>query len=131
MRKRKCFVLMPLFDQYQEIFDVAIVPAVRNSLGAEWECSKADDTRRPGMVTEKIVHSLLNAELLIAVAPDTREGANFINPNVMYELGVAPSFGKPPIVVSDRAELMPFDLRAVEAIEIEFSRFQDPKERPR
>jgi hypothetical protein len=80
------------------------------------------------MVTEKIVHSLLNADLVIAVVADPREG-NSINPNVMYELGIAHSFRKPALLVADSTNGLPFDLRAVETIQIEFSRFRDESQR--
>jgi len=80
-----CFVCMPLINQFMEIYN-EIEKEVKNILGGQWKCAKADDTRRPGMVTEKIVCALLNTDLVIAVVADPRE-ANTINPNVMYELG--------------------------------------------
>jgi len=121
------FVCMPLIDDLQAIYYEAIFKEVE-ALGGQCECAKADDERRPGMVTEKIVNYLLNADLVIAVIADTREG-NSINPNVMYELGIAHSFRKPTIVVADSTIPLPFDLGAVEAIRIDFSRFKDEAKR--
>jgi hypothetical protein len=120
---------MPLIDDLRAIYYDAILPEVKDAFGNQCQCSKADDQRRPGMVTEKIVHSLLNADLIIAVVADPREG-NSINPNVMYELGIAHSFRKPALLVADSSNGLPFDLRAVETIQLEFSRFRDESQRP-
>src|SRR4051794_1354639 len=116
---KKCFVCMPLIAETRDLYD-AIEEQVRDSLGGHWECMKADDTRRPGMVDEKIVHELLNADLAIAVIADPRK-ENQINPNVMYELGIAHSFRMPTIIVADSRCKLPFDLQSVETIQIDLA----------
>lgn len=126
---RNCFVLMPLIKELRAVYDEAIFPVIQEAFDGTYQCGKADDQRRPGMVTEKIVHSLLNADFVIAVTADPRE-SNHINPNVMYELGIAHSFRKPTIIVADCTESMPFDLRAVEAIQLDFARFRSEEQRP-
>jgi hypothetical protein len=115
----RCFVCMPLIEQTRCIY-TAIEEEIEETLGCQWKCEKADDTRRPGMIEEKIVHSLLNADLVITVISDPRE-ENSINPNVMYELGIAHSFRKPAIVIADVADQSPFDIRSVETIQVDFS----------
>lgn len=109
---------MPLIEEFDVVFE-----GIKTALGEQWQCGKADDHRLSGMVTEKVVNLLLNADLVIAVLPDPRV-ANAINPNVMYELGIAHSFKKPAIVVSDKTNILPFDIRAVESIELDFSRLR-------
>jgi hypothetical protein len=126
---KACFVLMPLIKEMRPVYDDAIFPIIQDTFDGQCQCSKADDERRPGMVTEKVVLSLLNADFVIAVTADPRE-ANAINPNVMYELGIAHSFRKPTIVISDCTDAMPFDLRAVETIQLDFSRFRSAEQRP-
>ena len=126
---RACFVLMPLIKEMRAVYDDAIFPIIQDTFEGQCQCSKADDERRPGMVTEKVVLSLLNADFIIAVTADPRE-ANAINPNVMYELGIAHSFRKPTIVISDCTDAMPFDLRAVETIQLDFSHFRSAEQRP-
>jgi len=126
---KACFVLMPLIKELSAIYDDAIFPAVQDTFEGQCQCGKADDERRPGMVTEKIVLSMLNADFIIAVTADPRD-ANAINPNVMYELGIAHSFRKPTIVISDCTDAMPFDLRAVETIQLDFSHFRSAEQRP-
>jgi hypothetical protein len=126
---KACFVLMPLIKEMHPVYDDAIFPVIQDIFDGQCQCSKADDERRPGMVTEKVVLSLLNADFVIAVTADPRDG-NVINPNVMYELGIAHSFRKPTIVISDCTDAMPFDLRAVETIQMDFSRFKSAEQRP-
>lgn len=116
---KNCFVCMPLTKVFSEVY-AGIEKEVHDTLGGLWKCTKADDTRQPGMVTEKVVSSVLNADLVIAVVADPRE-ANTINPNVMYELGIAHSFRRPTIVIGDSKSELPFDIRSVETILIDFS----------
>jgi len=124
---KNCFVCMPLIEELRPVFDEAILPEVKEAFGGNCECTKADDVRLPGMVTEKVVHALLNADFVIAVIADTRD-ENAVNPNVMYELGIAHSFRKPTLLVAD--EKLPFDLTAVEAIQLDFSRLLAVGQRP-
>jgi hypothetical protein len=124
---KSCFVCMPLIDDLRAIYYGAILKEVE-ALGGQCECVKADDHRRPGMVTEKVAKSLLNADVVIAVIYDPR-AKNSINPNVMYELGVAHSFRKPTIVVADSADSPPFDIHDVEIIQLDFTRFKDERHR--
>jgi hypothetical protein len=121
---KSCFVCMPLIEDFRPVFFEAIFPEVRDAFGNLCECIKADDVRLPGMITEKVVHSLLNADFVIAIIADTRDG-NLINPNVMYELGIAHSFRKPTLVISDAR--LPFDINAVEAIQLDFSRLRSDR----
>lgn len=125
---KSCFVLMPLIKELKAIYDEAIYPTIQEVFDGSCQCAKADDERKPGMVTEKIVHALLNADFVIAVTADPR-AENCINPNVMYELGIAHSFRKPTIVVADCTDSIPFDLRAMETIQIDFARFRNEVQR--
>jgi len=116
---KTCFVCMPLIPELADVYGV-IENEVKNALGGQWTCLKANDSLRPGLVTEKVGQDLLNADLVVAVLYDPRAN-NVINPNVMYELGIAHSFRKPTIVV---AEELPFDIHDVEAIKLDFSQLQ-------
>lgn len=92
-------------------------------MGQGWSCNRADDYSEPGVVTEKIVYSILNSDLVIGLVPDFR-AENSINPNVMYELGIAHSFRKPSVVIADERSALPFDVRDVETIALDFSRYR-------
>jgi hypothetical protein len=72
------------------------------------------------MAMDKVISSVLNSDLIIAVVADPREG-NAINPNVMYELGLAHSFRKPTVIVSDVNSDLPFNIRPLEVVQVDFS----------
>jgi hypothetical protein len=125
---KSCFVCMPLIEEFRVIFNDAIYPEVKDAFGGHCECFKADDQRLPGMITDKVVKSVLNADFVIAVVADPRD-RNSINPNVMYELGIAHSFRKPTLLVADSQDGLPFDLLAMETIQLDFARFRDENQR--
>jgi hypothetical protein len=116
---RTCFVSMPILADLEDLH-TAIQLAIRDSLGSQWHCLRADSTRGPGMADERVICSLLNADLVISVVPDLREGYR-INPNVMYELGIAHSFRKPTVVISDARFELPFNIQTVQAIQLSFA----------
>lgn len=118
--RRRCFVCMPLVDELEDIYEI-IKGEVQILPGT---CSKADDTRRPGMINEKVIYELLNADLVIAVITNPREISS-IDPNVMYALGIAHSFRKPTILVADNKTILPFDIRAIEVIQVDFLWLKD------
>lgn len=123
---KQCFISMPFTEALQEVY-TAIETEVRESLNGQWSCAKADDKPGLGMATEKVISCLLNASLVIAVVADPRE-ANTINPNVMYELGIAHSFRRPTIVVADASNELPFNIRSVETIQLDFQSSAFPSE---
>ncbi|MFV1992211.1 MAG: hypothetical protein ACC652_15870, partial [Acidimicrobiales bacterium] len=64
---------------------------------------RADKDPTPGRISERIVRSIIDAEIVVV---DATGG----NPNVFYELGLAHAFGKNVILLSDSAESIPFDV---------------------
>jgi hypothetical protein len=43
------------------------------------------------------------------------------NPNVFYEIGLAHAVGKPVVLITQKGEDVPFDLKAIRYIEYEYS----------
>ena len=107
---KKCFVIMPFRDSYFGLYK-AIRPEVE---ACGYVCENAADTKSgKGMITQKVVTAILNADVIIAILTGR-------NANVMYELGLAHSFKKPTILISgeknkNKARL-PFDVGDHEAI---------------
>lgn len=74
---------------------------------------RIDQEPTPGMVTSKIVRQIAkDSDLIIA---DTTGS----NGNVLYELGIAHSFGRPVIHLADSASDLPFDIHNVTHIVID------------
>lgn len=104
--KKMCFVITPIGDNNSDIrrhidgiIDQAIVPA----LGDKYDIIVAHRKYEIGSINEKVIRSVFEAELVIANLTNT-------NPNVMYELAIRHSFGKPAIVIAEKGTKLPFDV---------------------
>jgi len=98
--KLKVFVLMPFSEEFQSIFDHLIKPAL-----SECEVDRADTRLDQRNILAKIVRGIADADLVIADVTTT-------NANVMYELGVAHTLGRPTIMISQDTANLPFDIRS-------------------
>lgn len=104
--KKTCFVITPIGDNNSDIrrhidgiIDQAIIPA----LGDKYEITVAHRKYEIGSINDRVVMSVYEADLVIANLTGT-------NPNVMYELAIRYSFGKPAIVIAEDGTKLPFDV---------------------
>lgn len=104
--KKVCFVITPIGDNSSDIrrhidgiIDQAIVPA----LGEKYEIIVAHRKYEIGSINDRVIKSVYEADLVIANLTNT-------NPNVMYELAIRYSFGKPAIVIAEKGTKLPFDV---------------------
>ncbi|HTZ64713.1 MAG TPA: hypothetical protein VMB51_11470 [Solirubrobacteraceae bacterium] len=100
------FVLMP-FDTDWSINVKSIIGQVCDRLaeqfhGLHWE--RADDITEPGRITDQIISAIERADIVIADITDA-------NPNVLFELGYADALKKRIIVLNQRVEDTPFDIK--------------------
>ncbi len=110
---RLAFVLMPFTGELTEIYATLIKPTVENSeLGLV--CKRADDIKSNRAIMQDIWKSICEARLIIA-------DLTGLNPNVMYELGVAHTLGKETLIIYRKDENLkfPFDLAHIRRIEYE------------
>src|SRR6266516_3205371 len=68
-----------------------------------YQVERADHDATPGIITEGIIAKLMSADLVVAELTDQ-------NPNVMYELAIRHSFGKPVIMMLEHGQDLPFDI---------------------
>jgi hypothetical protein len=104
---RFCYVIMPFKKRYISTHKQVIQPAflrISHDRGEAWECRRADDAEAPGCISKEIVKSLHDADLVIADLSGN-------NPNVLYELGLAHSFGRPTILITQDIKDLPFDIK--------------------
>lgn len=95
-----CFIVMPFGQDWSE----AVFSALRNILSEErLTVARADDLFG-GNVVEDIWSAILKSTFIIADVTGR-------NPNVYYELGIAHTLGKKTILLSQKAEDIPFDTR--------------------
>jgi len=102
----KLFVLMPFREQFDDIYLVIkdAAKTASEALHVTITCLRADELG-PSRITEQIIEAIRDADLLVVELSD-------VNPNVMYELGLAHSLGKPAIIITQDVSMNTFDLRA-------------------
>lgn len=109
---RLAFVLMPFTDPLTAIYQAIIKPTVEDpQFGLV--CRRADDIKSNRAIIQDIWKSICEARVVIADMTD-------LNPNVMYELGIAHTLGKETILLyqhQDTENKFPFDLCHIRRIE--------------
>lgn len=103
--KRRCFVIMPFHQSFDEVYEHLILPSVQSA-----HCEPIRTDRKPmmGDITSYLRKALKGCDC--AVADVTGK-----NPNVLYEVGFAHAAGTPVILLQGSAEAgpesLPFDIR--------------------
>ncbi len=102
LRRQLAFVALPFrYPYYPDHFDNIIKPALEE---AGYEVEKAADIYYAGLIIEQIKQSIVRADLIVCELTGR-------NANVLYELGLAHSLGKPAVVMTQDEGDVPFDLR--------------------
>jgi len=99
-KKRKVFVAMPFSEDFQNVYDYGIYPAVNQS---EMICERVDLQQFHGDIIEEIRLGIKNASLVVADLTDLR-------PNVFLEVGYAWGSGIPVVLVAKKGTQLPFDV---------------------
>jgi hypothetical protein len=105
-RPPKAFVLMPFQPEFDAIYSDLIVPALDE---AGYEVKRADSLLDQRNILADIVRGIAEADLVIAEL-------TILNPNVLYELGIAHGLMKPTIMITQDIGEIPFDLRSYRVI---------------
>jgi hypothetical protein len=108
---RLAFVLMPFTNDLTEIYQTFIKPTIEaKDFGLI--CRRADDIKSNKAIIQDVWKSLCEARLVIA-------DLSGLNPNVMYELGIAHTLGKETVLIYQRGKeiTFPFDLVHIRRIE--------------
>ena len=100
-REQFCFVLMPFDDKFRPIYNTIVRPAVEQ---ASLRCVRSDEIFGTRPVMEDIRENIQKARILLADLTGK-------NPNVLYELGFAHGSSKDVILIAQRMDDVPFDLR--------------------
>lgn len=96
------FVMMPYSARFQKVYEEAIRPAIEN---AGLTSIVAKDEVQPGPIPEQIQQSIENSRVCVADLTGT-------NPNVVYEVALAHSQGKPVVLITQGVPSeIPFDIR--------------------
>lgn len=102
-----CFVIMPFSKPFDDVYRAIIVPSVRQ---AGLEVMRADEMFTPGSIMEQIRSAIQQSRLCVADLTGR-------NPNILYELGIAQTLGKPCILLTQDMKDVPFDIRQYRVIQ--------------
>jgi hypothetical protein len=96
-----CFILMPFRPELACVYETIQKVLV---LQHRMRCLRGDDIYAPGIIMSDVWTKICEAHIVVADATDR-------NPNVFYEMGLAHAIGKTVIILAQREEDIPFDLR--------------------
>src|SRR6185369_2400985 len=94
-----CFVLMPFAEDFTIVYET-----IERALRGLMSCTRADDLRIGKPILARTLHGIGTAELIIADLTGK-------NSNVFYELGLAHARTKNVLLLTQKMEDIPFDLR--------------------
>lgn len=100
-----------LTDHFNRVYDFLIKPSCEN---AGFFPKRADDTLRTNVIAIDIIRQIVNADMVICDLSNR-------NPNVLYELGIRQSFGKPVTLIKDERTTRIFDIQGIRDIEYDSS----------
>lgn len=105
-KKYKAFILIPLNNKFKNIFEIIIKKSLEEN---NFIVERANDIQNIQNILKDIVESIINADLIIADLTD-------LNPNVLYELGIAHTVQKPTVLITQNIDEIPFDLKTYRVI---------------
>jgi predicted nucleotide-binding protein len=118
MEKRMCFLIAPIGLPGSEVrkrsdtlLTYVVEPAVQE---VDYDLLRADQITTPGAITAQIIRSILDAPLVIADLSGS-------NPNVMYELAIRHTSGKPAIQITTDISSLPFDIAVMRTIVVDIN----------
>ncbi len=121
--KKSCFVVCPIGNEGSDIrkqadylFNHIIEPACDKF---NFDPIRADKIATSGLITNKIIKNLRDAEIVIADLTGH-------NPNVFYELGVRHALNKQVILIKHEKDRRPFDVQQINIID--YKSLDDPEE---
>lgn len=106
-----CFVLMPFSAEMRPVYEDHVKPIVA---AAGLTCLRADEVFGTDSVMKDIWENISRARIIIADLTGR-------NPNVLYELGIAHTLGKEAVLLTQRIEDVPFDVRNLRCIQYTYT----------
>jgi hypothetical protein len=103
-----CFVIGPIRKSgsperwHADLLLNAVIKHVLCQPPLGYHVKRADEDADPGMIGDRMISDIINAELVVADLTDP-------NPNAFYELGIRHSTEKPTIHIAKMGTVLPFD----------------------
>lgn len=106
VKTKSAFVCMPFDPAFTDIYELGIKPAV---LKCGFKCVRADEIEHNRGILSVIYEQIQESHLVIA---DTTGR----NPNVFYEIGFAHALKKEVVILAQRIDEVPIDLRGFNCV---------------
>ena len=110
----QCFVISPIGDEgsperlhADKVFNHIIQPAVAQ---CNLTAVRSDQIEAPGLISTEMYKRILGDEICIVVLTG-------MNPNVFYELAIAHAAARPVVLLMQKGELPPFDIKDHRCVE--------------
>jgi nucleoside-triphosphatase THEP1 len=111
--KKRCFIISPIGEpesairkHADDVFEYLIKPALD-------ECNidpiRSDHLDKPGRISDQMFRAIFEYELCIAILTG-------YNPNVFYELAIAQSANRPVVILIEKGNTLPFDIKDLRSI---------------
>jgi hypothetical protein len=118
---KKCFVISPIGkedsperEHANDVLDYIITPALEQ---CKIKPIRSDHLSEPGLISNHMFDAILNYDMCIAIL-------TFKNPNVYYELAIAQAANRPVLILLEKGEDLPFDIKDLRCV------YYDLKPRP-
>jgi nucleoside 2-deoxyribosyltransferase len=105
---QRVFVMMPFASDFYDVY--AIVKDSIAAVDESMQVIRLDEIRAAGSITNDLITEIRKATLCLADVTDA-------HPNVMWELGYATALGKPVVVITQRSDQLPFDIKDVRTVQ--------------
>lgn len=110
---KKCFVISPIGaegtatrEHADDVFDYIIRPAMEECGLAAY---RSDHLHEPGKISDQMFRAILQDDLAVALLTG-------YNPNVFYELAVAQCAARPVVILLEKGQPLPFDIKDLRCV---------------
>lgn len=118
-KRRRCFVISPIGEEgsavrahADDVMEFIIKPA-----WARFERDppvRSDQMVESGTITEQMFREIVNADVCVVLLTG-------FNPNVFYELAVAQAAARPVVILIEKGQALPFDVKDLRCIQYEMT----------
>jgi hypothetical protein len=105
-----CFVIMPFSKDFDDVYAMIknVVESIVSTQGGR--CFRLDEARPAGRITDRLISEIRAATICIADVTGN-------SPNVMWELGYAMALEKPTLLLTQKIQELPFDVKDLQNLE--------------
>ncbi len=110
---KRCFIISPIGaegtevrEHADDVFEFIIKPAMEK---CGFDAYRSDQLNEPGRISKQMFDAILGDDLCIAVLTG-------YNPNVFYELAIAQFAGRPVVMMIEKGNMLPFDIKDLRCV---------------